>query len=52
MGETWFELLEWLKRKGASFSLSAPQVLSRENYGWMEWVDPATNSDEPGAQLY
>jgi type 2 lantibiotic biosynthesis protein LanM len=51
-GEAWFELLEWLKREDASFSLSAPRVLSRENYGWVEWVDPATNSDEAGAQLY
>ena len=51
-GEAWFELLEWLKREDASFSLSAPRVLSRENYGWVEWVDPATNSDERGAQLY
>ena len=52
MGQAWFELLEWLKREDASFSLSAPRVLSRENYGWVEWVNPATNSDERGAKLY
>jgi type 2 lantibiotic biosynthesis protein LanM len=52
MGEAWFELLEWLKREEANFSLSAARVLSRENYGWVEWVDPATNSDERGAELY
>jgi type 2 lantibiotic biosynthesis protein LanM len=52
MGAAWFELLEWLKREDASFSLSAPRVLSRDNYGWVEWVDPATNSDERGPELY
>jgi type 2 lantibiotic biosynthesis protein LanM len=52
MGEAWFELLEWLKQKDANFSLSAPRVLSRENYGWVEWVDPATIEDEPRAERY
>jgi type 2 lantibiotic biosynthesis protein LanM len=52
MGEAWFELLEWLKREHANFSLSAPRVLSRENYGWVEWIAPATIKDEPAAERY
>src|ERR1700693_767815 len=52
MGEAWSELLKWLKREDVTFSLSAPRVLSRENYGWVEWVNPVAIADGPGVKRY
>jgi type 2 lantibiotic biosynthesis protein LanM len=36
----WSALLEWLKARGAPATATAPKVLSRNGYGWVEWISP------------
>lgn len=35
---TWLSLLEWLRERGLDACPTAPRVVERQGYGWIEWV--------------
>jgi type 2 lantibiotic biosynthesis protein LanM len=37
----WRKLLCWLEDRGAPSSADAPAVVTRQGYGWVEWIEPA-----------
>jgi type 2 lantibiotic biosynthesis protein LanM len=46
--DAFFKFLEWLKKNNLSLDLKSPQVLKRNDHGWMEYIEhtPCTTSTE------
>jgi len=42
----WFSLLAWMNRNGFQPKLRVARVLLREDYYWMEYVEPASCKNE------
>ncbi|MFD1157695.1 type 2 lanthipeptide synthetase LanM family protein [Roseovarius aestuarii] len=44
----WRDFRSWLDSQGAPSAIRAPEVLARDGYGWVEWIEarPCANRDE------
>ncbi|UPV75810.1 type 2 lanthipeptide synthetase LanM family protein [Halorussus limi] len=47
-----YDLLDWLAERTDLPAIDRPAVLAREEYGWLEWVEPDQCSDRAAAERY
>lgn len=52
LDEAWISLLKWLSQEGAPILQRSPIVLTRDGYGWVEWIEPALPRGEHETQEY
>ena len=48
----YFSLLEWLNENGAPLVFRALNIIERDNYGWVEFVENSECADESEAERY
>ncbi len=47
-----FELLSWINKSGEMINFESIAVIPRDEYGWVEWIDPAPCSVEEEVKQY
>ncbi|MEM7592879.1 MAG: type 2 lanthipeptide synthetase LanM family protein [Cyanobacteria bacterium P01_A01_bin.83] len=52
LDEAFFQLLDWLNRKGIPQPLKLLQLLNRSHYGWVEYVEHLPCPDKQAAMRY